>query len=195
MLTSFAGSIGIIGIALIYAVSQGATNYINFVQEETLSSYPLTIQAEHTDMSSMLQAFMDSATSSGDHTNDDGVYEKTALYDLVNAINSSETKQNDLKSFKAFIEEKRQDETSKLYSALSGVQYTYDYDLLVYTKAVDDRIIQSDTEALMMEMIAKYLGTGSLGSNFAGMSSNNPMMTMASASKSAGLNISGFSSP
>lgn len=182
MLTSFAGSIGIIGIALIYAVSQGATNYINFVQEETLSSYPLTIQAEHTDMSSMLQAFMDSATSSGEHK-DDGVYEKTALYDLVNAINSSETKQNDLKSFKTFVEEQRADKDSKLYSALSGVQYTYDYDLLVYTRAADNRIIQSDTEALMMEMIAKYLGTGSLDSNFMGSASvNNPMMSMASAS-------------
>ncbi len=181
-LTSFAGSIGIIGIALIYAVSQGATNYINFVQEETLSSYPLTIQAEHTDMSSMLQAFMDAAVSSGNH-GDDGVYEKTALYDLVNAINSSETNQNDLKAFKTFIEEQKANKESKLYSALSGVQYTYDYDLLVYTKSVDGKIIQSDTEALMMEMIAKYLGAGSLDSNFMGSAGlNNPMMSMASAS-------------
>ena len=181
MLTSFAGSIGIIGIALIYAVSQGATNYINFVQEETLSSYPLTIQAEHTDMSSMLQAFMDSAKSSGEHE-DDGVYEKTALYDLVNAINSTETKQNDLKAFKAFVEEQRANKESDLYKALSGVQYTYNYDLLVYTKAADDRIIPSDTDALMMEMIAKYMGSGSLDSNFANSSSpmgNNPMVNMA----------------
>ena len=181
ILTSFAGSIGIIGIALIYAVSQGATNYINFVQEATLSSYPLTIQAEHTDMSSMLQAFMDSAKSSGKHQ-DDAVYEKTALYDLVNAINSSETKQNDLKSFMAYIEEQKSNKDSKLYSALSGVQYTYDFDLLVYTKSVDSRIIQSDTQALMMEMIAKYLGTGAFDGNFSGTSSNGAMMTMASSS-------------
>ena len=181
ILTSFAGSIGIIGIALIYAVSQGATNYINFVQEATLSSYPLTIQAEHTDMGSMLQAFMDSAKSSGEHK-DDAVYEKTALYDLVNAINSTETKQNDLKSFMAFIEEQKSNKDSKLYSALSGVQYTYDFDLLVYTKSVDSRIIQSDTQALMMEMIAKYLGTGAFDSNFSGTSSNGAMMTMASSS-------------
>ena len=181
ILTSFAGSIGIIGIALIYAVSQGATNYINFVQEATLSSYPLTIQSEHTDMSSMLQAFMDSAKSSGNHK-DDAIYEKTALYDLVNAINSTETKQNDLKSFMSFIEEQKSNKDSKLYSALSGVQYTYDFDLLVYTKSVDSRIIQSDTQALMMEMIAKYLGTGAFDSNFSGTSSNGTMMTMASSS-------------
>ncbi len=181
ILTSFAGSIGIIGIALIYAVSQGATNYINFVQEATLSSYPLTIQSEHTDMGSMLQAFMDSAKSSGEHK-DDAVYEKTALYDLVNAINSTETKQNDLKSFMAYIEEQKSNNDSKLHSALSGVQYTYDFDLLVYTKSVDSRIIQSDTKALMMEMIAKYLGTGALDSNFSGNSSNGTMMTMASSS-------------
>ena len=181
ILTSFAGSIGIIGIALIYAVSQGATNYINFVQEATLSSYPLTIQAEHTDMGSMLQAFMDSAKSSGEHK-DDAVYEKTALYDLVNAINSTETKQNDLKSFMAFIEEQKSNKESKLYSALSGVQYTYDFDLLVYTESVDSRIIQSDTKALMMEMIAKFSGAGALDSNFSGASSNGTMMTMASSS-------------
>ena len=181
ILTSFAGSIGIIGIALIYAVSQGATNYINFVQEATLSSYPLTIQAEHTDMSSMLQAFMDSAKSSGKHQ-DDAIYEKTALYDLVNAINSTETKQNDLKSFMAYIEEQKSDKESKLYSALSGVQYTYDFDLLVYTKSVDSKIIQSDTQALMMEMIAKYLGAGSFDSNFSGVPASGAMMTMASSS-------------
>ena len=56
ILTSFAGSIGIIGIALISAVSQGTTNYINAVQEETLSSYPLMLQSEHTDLGSLIKA-------------------------------------------------------------------------------------------------------------------------------------------
>ena len=134
MLTSFAGSIGIIGIALIYAVSQGMTNYINFVQEETLASYPLTIQSEHTDMSSMLQTFMDAAESSGDHDKD-GVYEKTALYNLVETVNAQETKQNDLKSFKVYLETERAKSKEKsetgLSTALSGVQYTYDFDMLV----------------------------------------------------------------
>ena len=77
-LTSFAGSIGIIGIALIYAVSQGMTTYINIIQEETLSSYPLTIQAESVDMGRLMMTFMGQAQSAGDHEND-AVYEKTML--------------------------------------------------------------------------------------------------------------------
>ena len=93
------------------------------MQEETLASYPLTIQSEHTDMSSMLQSFIDSATSSGKHDKD-GVYEKNALYTLVKTVNAQETKQNDLKSFKAHIENEltKTSEESLLKSALSGRQ-------------------------------------------------------------------------
>ena len=186
MLTSFAGSIGIIGIALIYAVSQGMTNYINIVQEETLASYPLTIQSEHTDMSAMLQTFMDAAESSGEHDKD-GVYEKTALYNLVETVNKQETKQNDLKSFKAYIDTERSknDDESEtgLSTALSGVQYTYNFDMLVYTENVDGTIIQSDTQTLIMEMMAKWLGSAQIGDIFSSMQSisgNSPMSQMAS---------------
>jgi len=186
MLTSFAGSIGIIGIALIYAVSQGMTNYINIVQEETLASYPLTIQSEHTDMSAMLQTFMDAAESSGEHDKD-GVYEKNALYNLVETVNKQETKQNDLKSFKTYIDAERakseEESESGLSSALSGVQYTYNFDMLVYTENVDGTIIQSDTQALIMEMMAKWLGTAQIGDIFSSMQSigsDSPMSQMAS---------------
>ena len=81
-LTSFAGSIGIIGIALIYAVSQGMTTYINTLQEDTLSSYPLTIQAESMDLGNLMTTFVGQAQSSGDHEKD-AVYQKTMIYDLV----------------------------------------------------------------------------------------------------------------
>ena len=155
-LTSFAGSIGIIGIALIYAVSNGMTMYINAVQEDTLSSYPLTIQAESVDMGSLMLSFMDHAQSSGDHGND-AVYEKTMLYDLVNTLNNMETSYNDLKAFKVFIEEQLKDPDSKLSQALSGVQYTYDLDLMVYTKSIDNKIIQCDTMELMQELMIEHL--------------------------------------
>ena len=155
-LTSFAGSIGIIGIALIYAVSQGMTTYINIIQEETLSSYPLTIQAESVDMGRLMMTFMGQAQSAGDHEND-AVYEKTMLYDLVNTLNSMETSYNDLKAFKVYIEEQLKDPESKLSQALSGVQYTYDLDLMVYTESVDGKIIQSDTMALMQELMIEHL--------------------------------------
>ena len=155
-LTSFAGSIGIIGIALIYAVSQGMTTYINIIQEETLSSYPLTINAESVDMGSLMLTFMGQAQSAGEHEKD-GVYEKTMLYDLVNTLNTMETSYNDLKAFKVFIEEQLKDPESKLSKALSGVQYTYDLDMMVYTQNIDGKIIQSDTMALMQELMIEHL--------------------------------------
>ena len=156
-LTSFAGSIGIIGIALIYAVSQGMTTYINIIQEETLSSYPLTIQAESMNVGSLMATFMGQAQSSGDHDKD-AVYQKTMIYDLVNSLNSMETTQNDLESFKVYIEEQLADPESQLSQAVSGVQYTYDLDMLVYTRNIDGSIIQADTEALMQELLIEYFG-------------------------------------
>ena len=155
-LTSFAGSIGIIGIALIYAVSQGMTTYIDIVQEETLSSYPLTIKAESVDMGSMMLAFMGQAQSAGEHDKD-AVYQKTMLYDMVNALNSMETSYNDLKAFKVFIEEQLKNPDSKLSQTLSGVQYTYDLDMVVYTQSVDGKIIPADTMELMQELMIEHL--------------------------------------
>ena len=84
-LTSFAGSIGIIGIALIFAVSQGTTNYIDAVQEETLTSYPLTIEAQNIDLSTLMTTFAGKAQSTDEHEND-AVYQKAMLYEMMNLI-------------------------------------------------------------------------------------------------------------
>lgn len=156
-LTSFAGSIGIIGIALIYAVSQGTTAFIDSVQEETLSSYPLTIEAQSVDVSMLLSTFMGKARSVSEHEND-AVYQKAMLYEMTNAMNSLEVQKNDLKAFKEYVEKERADETSKLGTSLAGVQYTYDTDLLIYTKNVDGTIMRSDTEAMTLEIMKKYVG-------------------------------------
>jgi putative ABC transport system permease protein len=158
-LTSFAGSIGIIGIALIFAVSQGMTTYINTIQEDTLSSYPLTLEAQNLDMSSLMETFVDKAVSDGDHDKD-AVYQKGMLYDLINSLNTMEADENDLKTFKEYIEKERADEDSStgLHNAISGVQYTYDMDMLVYTKSVDGTIIQSDTQALLQQLLIEYFG-------------------------------------
>lgn len=156
-LTSFAGSIGIIGIALIYAVSNGTTTFIDSVQEETLFSYPLTIEAQSVDVTSLLNTFTGKAQSISEHEKD-AIYQKAMLYEMMNAMNSLETNENDLRAFKKYIEEQRADENSRLHSALAGVQYTYDTDLLIYTENVDGTIIRSDTEALSMELIEKYAG-------------------------------------
>ncbi len=157
ILTSFAGSIGIIGIALIYAVSNGMTTYIDMVQEQTLSSYPITIEAKSVSMSSLINTFMGKAESIEAHEND-AVYQKAMIYAMINSLNTLEATENDLKSFKAFVEKERANEESKLYAALSAVSYGYDLDMTVYTKNVDDKIILSDTQQLMMESMAKFSG-------------------------------------
>lgn len=159
MLTSFAGSIGIIGIALIFAVSNGMTAYINTVQEDTLSSYPLTLEAQHMDMTSLLSIFMNEAESGEQHEND-AVYQKAMFYNLVNSLSAMETNENDLKSFKNYLEAERANENSDsgLRDAVSGVQYTYDFDLLIYTENIDGDIIRSDSEALLQELLIEYFG-------------------------------------
>ena len=189
MLTSFAGSIGIIGIALIYAVSNGMTTYIDTLQEDTLSSYPLTLEAQHTDISTLLNTFIGKATSGEEHDKD-AVYQKGMFYDLVNSLSAMESTENDLKSFKEYIEKERADENgeSKLHEAISGVQYTYDADLLVYTKSVDGTIIRSDTQELMQELLIEYFGMDlssmmSMGEEYgmssSAMTSMSPMGTSA----------------
>ncbi len=186
LLTSFAGSIGIIGIALIYAVSQGLSTYIDTVQEDTLSSYPLTIRETHMDMGSLIESFMGAAESLQKHDKD-AVYSKSAIYSLINALNSVEASENDLASFKTFIETERADPENALSAAINGVQYTYDLDLLVYTKGVDNTVIRSDAQQMMQEMIVEHLGMDI--SSMITMSENagNPMMDMMASS--GGMNI------
>ena len=187
ILTSFAGSIGIIGIALIYAVSNGMTAYINTVQEETLSSYPLTIQAQHLDMSTLLTTFMGQAESIEDHEKD-AVYQKAMLAALINAINNTETTENDLKAFKEFIENEisENSDNEKLKEALNGIQYTYNLNLLVYTKDETGKIIHSDTQALLSELLLEnfgmdmsaMMGGGLMGSSMFGSMSMTSASTM-----------------
>ena len=157
MLTSFAGSIGIIGIALIYAVSQGATAYINTVQEDTLSAYPLTLQAQTMDLSSLMETFIGNAQSMGEHEND-AVYQKAMVYHLVNALASVETSKNDLAAFKKHIETAIANGDTSLSNALTGIGYRYNLDLLVYTENVDGEIIHSDSQSLMQDMLLEVFG-------------------------------------
>lgn len=153
ILTSFAGSIGIIGIALILSISQGLTTYIDMVQESTLASYPLTIQSTSIDISSLLQTFVGSGNNGEEHDKD-AIYSEDVLYQLVEAMNNLETTENDLKAFKEYIEAERAKEDSPLKEAINGIQYTYALDLLVYTESVDGIIIPSDTQQLLSELLA-----------------------------------------
>ncbi len=156
MLIAFAGSIGIIGIALIYAISNGFSTYIDMVQEETLSSYPITLQKTETNLGDIMEVFMDANNGDVDHEKD-AIYPRSAIYDIINVVSKEEQKQNDLRAFKKFIEEERSDSSSKLKNALNGVKYVYNFDLLIYTKNVDGSIIRSDTRELMRGILADYM--------------------------------------
>lgn len=181
-LTAFAGSIGIIGIALILAISQGMTTYIDAVQESTLSSYPLTLEASTIELSSLMEAFMNITADESSHEND-GIYKKSALYDMLNAMNSIEESKNDLKSFNEFLKAEIAKEDSELAEAVNGVQYTYNMDLLVYTENVDGNIMYSDTREILQDLMVKYLDIdASSMSTMTSLSSISPLASTSSAS-------------
>ena len=189
LLTAFAGSIGIIGIALIFSISNGLNTYINKVQEDTLSSYPLMIEETHMDIGTLLQTFAGTAENAETHDLD-AIYSESVLYDMLNALNNMEANENDLKAFKAYLEEHRyqKDEKESLGNAINGIQYTYDLDLLVYTKNIDGKIIHSDTNKIFQEIIQDMFGSDmSSMIDMSENSSSNMMSMMTSGSSSVKL--------
>ena len=156
-LTAFAGSIGIIGIALILAVSQGTTAYINAVQESTLSNYPLTLEASTMDMTSLMEAFMGIVSDEGE-VHEGEVHKKSSLFDMIEAMSSIEQQENDLKSFKKYLDAEVAKEGSELKAAVNGVQYGYDIDIEIYTKSVDGVIMRTDLEQVLMDLMLQYVG-------------------------------------
>ena len=168
ILTSFAGSIGIIGIALILSISRGMTKYINETQENALSSYPLAIESTTVDLTSLMNAFMNVNSGKTSHGKDE-IYKKSAIYNMVNALNNLETRKNDLVSFKKYIEAEMEDKDGKFYKAVNGIQYTYSLPLYVYTKNVDGSIIRSDTAELMSEILYEYMGMNMSSASSGGM--------------------------
>ncbi len=126
ILTSFAGSIGIIGIALILALSTGINAFIAQVQEDTLSTYPLTIQKHTQDMSAMLSA-MTNASSGEDYSESGLIHVDDSLGTMMGAMSS--TVENNLEKFKEHLDANYAD----IESFVSDVQYIYDYNLQVYS--------------------------------------------------------------
>ena len=152
VLTSFAGSIGIIGIALILALSNGIQTYINSVQEETLSSYPISIEKESMDMGTILEKLRGVDPDEIQHGRD-AVYSQSVMYELLNAMSSSETTTNNLRDFKTFLDT---DEAIQPY--LTAVQYTYDLALNIYTEDTEGNIVKSDMEELMRSLVGASSG-------------------------------------
>ena len=177
-LTAFAGSIGIIGIALILALSEGIQTYIDAVQEDTLSTYPLTIQAENPDMSSLLATLTDIGSGKVDHEKD-GVYPNAVMYDLLNSMNSIETDQNNLKPFKEFLEKGE----NGLADHISAIRYSYGQGLQIYVKDPEGKIVLSDLNDMITRMMGDKMQEGSQ------MMAQNPMSSMMAGSGMGGMQL------
>ncbi len=152
ILTSFAGSIGIVGIAAILALSNGVQTYIDTVQEDTLSTYPLTIEAENVDMSTLFTTFAGIESDKQEHGRDK-VYPNAVMSDLVNAFNTMETNRNNLKAFKAYLTEK----SNGIMEHASAIRYSYGQDLQVYVKDVAGDIVRSDLNELFSRIAASEM--------------------------------------
>ncbi len=131
ILTAFAGSIGIIGIALILSLSSGMQSYINRVEEDTLSSYPITVQEETIDMASMMTSLMG---ENEETEHEDGkMYSKNIVNDMLSTI-STKVQSNNLEEFKKYLD----DENSEIRDYINAVQYSYNLDLNIYKEDEDD---------------------------------------------------------
>lgn len=161
ILTAFAGSIGIIGIALILSLSNGIQKYINRVEEETLSSYPLTIQKESIDMSTIMTSLMGGAEEK--EYDDDKIHSQDIMGDMFTTM-SEDVKVNDLKAFKEYIE----GDGKKINDYVSSIEYGYNTTLNLYKDSEDEVLQVNPTKVL--DTIG--MGTSGMSSAYSSMMSN-----------------------
>ena len=154
-LTSFAGSIGIIGIALILSISSGLQLYINNVQEDTLSSYPVSIRKEDVDLGSVISSI---TSTTGDKTIDhemDKIYSNVVLYELMNSMINAEIIENNLKDFKIYLDNNMSN------NAITSVVYGYDMDFHVYKNDASN-VIKLNPSSFMKDF-QSMTGMGGIG--------------------------------
>ncbi len=169
LLTSFAGSIGIIGIALILALSTGINNYIEAIQEDTLSSYPLEIERESTDTTSLMQSIMSQETGEdGEEEERNGVYANTDVYEIFNSFNSTATQTNNMKAFKEYVSS-----NEEIQEHASAISYQYAIQMPIFTEDPDGNIVKSD----FMETYNKAFGMDE-SESMKTMESNSSLMSM-----------------
>ncbi len=141
LLTAFAGSIGIIGIALILSLSTGFKNYIDKIQEDTLTSYPLSITSETADTTSAILAM---ASQSGESTGEDTVRERQYISTMFSKIGT-----NDLTSFKEYLEK----EADTVEPMVSLTRYQYSVQPMIFTKDASDKITQLNPSTMMSSLM------------------------------------------
>ena len=161
-MTSFAGSIGIIGIAMILALSNGINIFIAAVQEDTLSTFPLTIQKTTQDTSAMLNAMIQTEDDSKGNRDSEFVYVDDSMGTMMGAMTA--TVENDLEAFKVHLDKNK----DLIGPYVSDIRYSYDYSLQVYNVVdVTDEDGNSTTDARKIGMEVIF---DNMGDAFAGMS-------------------------
>lgn len=143
LLTSFAGSIGIIGIALILAISTGVQNYINKVEEDTLSSYPIMIEDSAIDMSSMMESMM-GTVEENENQEEGKAYSADIMNEMITTL-SNKKQNNNLAELKKYLEEENNDITN--YS--NSIEYGYDLAINLYKENTQDGIVKVNPSTVM----------------------------------------------
>ncbi|MCL2679279.1 MAG: ABC transporter ATP-binding protein/permease [Dehalococcoidia bacterium] len=148
-LTSFAGSIGIIGIALILSLSSGMQAYIKNVQEDTLSTYPIQIASESMDIGGIMTAMMGSSKIDRSGRDPDAVYSGNILSDMIKSIAAQLTR-NDLQTFKAYLESA---DGARIVELTNDIQYGYNLDLQIYKTDTSNGVIQVNPSKLLSQLM------------------------------------------
>ena len=171
ILTAFAGSIGIIGIALILAISTGVNNYIDTVQQETLSSFPIQIEKESTNMNALLTSMMGSTATDGESVaNRDAVYGNPVMYKMMKSMLNAEVTTNNLVKFKEYLDAHK-DELNKYSAAL---QYGYDIKLNIYATDPTGAYAKAD----FVDLMSSVMAGGSMMSGISSIMENADGMTV-----------------
>lgn len=160
ILTAFAGSIGIIGIALILSLSSGMQDYIDKMEEDTLTSYPITIQQATMDMSSMMGTMMN-VNQEGEEHEPGQVYSSSIMTGIIDSM-MSEISTNDLTSFKKVLEE----DGNEIAALTSEIRYSYPTQIGIYTKNTEGKLHRVNPISVLDEIgmgdIASQMGMNSI---------------------------------
>ena len=144
LLTSFAGSIGIIGIALILSISNGVQSYINRVEEDTLSSYPITIDESTVDISSMMESLMGETEENTENHEDGKIYSRDIMNDMISTL-SSKVSNNNLEALKNYIE----NENSTIKDNASAIKYNYNLNINLYKEDTSNGVVRVNPSTVM----------------------------------------------
>ncbi len=185
LLTAFAGSIGIIGIALILSLSTGIQDYVNDLQRDTLSSYPVSIAKEESPLASILTAAVPQEDDDNADKKENTVYSNSRMGELFNAMFASSQETNNLTKFKAYLEEKMAEESEKdsdvLRDHVETIQYQYDVTLNTYIETGDGYRSTDMTSVFTSGMTGSSSSESSSGSD----SSENSMSSIMGMSSSS----------